>query len=426
MVTEDLGWPRTGGLCPVRLLEVELGEGVPALPAAPGPRRTTVLVRLHGQPLGMVEIEALAAELPAAELAARITDRLGEAIAKHLEQDGLAVPDELVAAVPECLVERRAFLERAPFATVVVATRDRPDRLADCLESLLALEYPQYEVVVVDNAPRTEAAAELVRDSFAARGVRYVREERPGLAVAHNRGVEEARGSVVAFTDDDVLVDRLWLLELARAFEAGENVGCVTGLILPSELETSAQLVLEHFSRLAKGFSRQLFDTGANRPASQLFPYAAGLFGSGANMAFSAEALRRVGGFDPATGTGTRARGGDDLAAFFDVVSLGYTLVYEPAALVRHRHARDADLRRQLFDYGAGLTAYLTRTVVGRPARMLDIARRVPRGLAHGLGRRSTRNAGWQALVPRELVRAERRGMLYGPFGYLAARWGRP
>src|SRR5439155_4848099 len=133
--------------------------------------------------------------------------------------------------------------------------------------------------------------------------------------------------------------------------------------------------------------------TGANRPASSLFPYAAGLFGSGANMAFSAEALARVGGFDPATGTGTRARGGDDLAAFFEVVSLGYTLVYEPAALVRHRHRRDADLEKQLFDYGAGLTAYLTKVVLDRPARVFDLARKAPAGLAHGLRRRPDRNA---------------------------------
>jgi GT2 family glycosyltransferase len=400
----------TATLDPVRLIELELDDGVQALPA--GSRRTEILVRLHGRPLGIVEIEPLPEGLEPAELASRISDELGEEIAARPSAD-------------ICLRERRAFLQRAPFATVVVATRDRPEHLAACLDSLLALEYPRYEIVVVDNAPRTDATADLVRGRFAAHGVRYVREDRLGLAAAHNRGVEEAGGWVIAFTDDDVLVDRLWLLELARAFETAKAVGCVTGLILPAELETPAQVVLERYSRLGKGFSRRLFNNGVNRPGGGLFPYAAGLFGSGANMAFSAEALRRVGGFDPATGTGTRARGGDDLAAFFNVVSRGYTLVYEPGALVRHRHRPDADLERQLFDYGAGLTAYLTKVVVDRPGRLFDIARRVPRGLAHGLGRGSERNAGWHDVVPRSLVRAERRGMLYGPVGYMAARWRR-
>jgi hypothetical protein len=140
-------------------------------------------------------------------------------------------------------------------------------------------------------------------------------------------------------------------------------------------------------------------------------------------MAFPVEVLRRLGGFDPAMGAGTRARGGDDLAAFFEVVFNGYTLVYEPAAIVRHRHRGNLDtLERQLFDYGAGLTAYLTKILVDRPSLLLDIARRLPHGLVYALGPRSERNAGWQELVPHALVRAERRGMLYGPFGYIASR----
>jgi GT2 family glycosyltransferase len=368
-----------------------------------------VLVRLHGRPLGIIEVEPLEEELERHVLEARIIDELGEKI--------LGEP-----VLGDCLRERRSFFERAPFATVVIATRERPELLEACLDSVLALDYPHFEILVVDNMPLTRRTADLVRTQFADDGVRYVREDEPGLASAHNRGLQEARGSVLAFTDDDVLVDRLWLLELARAFEAAPSVGCVTGLILPTELETPEQIVLERYSRLGKGFSRRLFDLGANRPTNGLFPYAAGLFGSGANMAFSGKALRQIGGFDPATGTGTRARGGDDLAAFFDVVSRGYTLVYEPAALVRHRHKPDADLERQLFDYGAGLTAYLTKVVLDRPGRLLDILRRVPRGVAHALAPGSARNASWRGLVPPELIRAERRGMLYGPLGYVTAR----
>jgi GT2 family glycosyltransferase len=395
-------------LGPIRLVELELDEGVPALAADSRP--TEALVRMHGRPLGIVKIEPLAEELPTHALETRIIDELGETILRE-------------PSLEDALREREAFRATAPFATVVVATRDRPNELAECLESLLQLEYPRYEIVVVDNAPRTDATAALVRERFAARGVRYVREGRPGLASAHNRGFDEANGWVIAFTDDDVIVDRLWLLELAHAFEAAPAVGCVTGLIMPLELETPTQVILERYSRLGKGFTRRVFDPRVRRSSTDMFPYAAGAFGSGANMAFSAEALRRVGGFDPATGTGTRARGGDDLAAFFSVVSAGYAIVYEPAAIIRHRHRRDPDLERQLFDYGAGLTAYLTKVVVDRPGRMLDIARRIPRGVAYALAKGSDRNAGWHDAVPPELIRAERRGMLYGPVGYFAARW---
>jgi hypothetical protein len=73
--------------------------------------------------------------------------------------------------------------------------------------------------------------------------------------VAHNRGLTKARGEIVAFTDDDVVVDSLWLIELARAFEFADDVACVTGLILPMELETPAQFWLENSIRYNKGYA---------------------------------------------------------------------------------------------------------------------------------------------------------------------------
>ena len=78
-----------------------------------------------------------------------------------------------------------------------------------------------------------------------------------------------------------------------------------------------------------------------NRAGEPLYPYTAGVFGSGANMAFRADALRAMGGFDTSLGAGSAALGGDDLAAFFDVIEAGHTLVYEPTAFVRHRHRAD-------------------------------------------------------------------------------------
>ena len=143
-------------------------------------------------------------------------------------------------------------------------------------------------------------------------------------------------------------------------------------------------------------------------------------------MAFRVGVLREIGGFDPAIGAGTAARGGDDLAAFFDVVSRGHTLVYRPGALVYHKHRKDYEgLRRTTFGYGVGLTAYLTKTVVDEPSRLLTLARRAPAGLAHGLGPQSSKNHKKRAGYPRELTRRERYGMLVGPGAYLWSRWQR-
>jgi GT2 family glycosyltransferase len=395
-------------LQPYTLFDLELGRELPSL--GPDGGRGLALIRLHDRPLGLIELELPAT---AEQLGAQIEQTLGEQIRSHLRDD-LRTSEP----TPECVQKRKRFLETAPAASVVVATRDRPASLAAALDSILALDYPRFEVVVVDSAPSTDATLEVIRERAP---VRYVREEQSGLAVAHNRGLGEADGSIVAFTDDDVLVDPHWLTELARALGSSENVACATGLILPSELETPAQVWLERYARLNKGFERRVFDLEEHRLPGPLYPYTAGLVGSGASMAFDAGVLRALGGFDPATGAGTAARGGDDLLAFFRVLRAGYALVYEPAAIVRHAYRRDVhELSRQMFGYGAGLTAYLAGTVADRPSSFFDLLRRVPHGLVYGLGR--GKRPRLHAPFERALLRSERLGMLYGPFGYVVSR----
>jgi O-antigen biosynthesis protein len=416
---------------PVRLLDIELAKPLSDLSGHGDNgcryRCARALVRLHGFPLGVVDLDLRASGGSAASVANRIWRELDRPIAAHLAADGLRAESAkvlplLATATAACERERRAFHANAPSATVVIATRERPHSLAATLDSILALEYRRFQVVVVDSAPVTGATCDVVASRAGHPDLLYIREPLPGLAVAHNRGLHAAQGEIVAFVDDDVLVDQRWLLELARGFQVADGVACVTGLILPAELETPAQLWLEKYVRINKGYEPKLFDIHANRPGGKLFPYAAGAFGSGANMAFRTDVLRSAGGFDPATGAGTRARGGDDLAAFFGIIAGGYTLAYQPTALVRHRHRRELEaLGRQMYDYGAGLSAYLTKLVVDRPGRLFDIARRAPRGAAHAFGARSGGRA-WESGLSRDLARLERRGMLAGPAGYLIER----
>lgn len=379
------------------------------------------LVRLRGRPaatvLGHVPEGADAAEV----LAALARPRLGRRA------------DAPEGRAPE---GRQAAEAVPPRTTVVVATRERAGRLARALDSLLGQDHPDHEILVVDNAPTTRETEALVTRKYAAR-VRYVREDTPGLAVAHNTGVAYARGEVVAFTDDDVVADPHWLTALTAPFAADPGLGCVTGLILPARLRTPAQILLESHGGFAKGFAPRLYDPLRPPADEPLFPFTAGSFGSGANMAFRAGALEAVGGFDPATGTGTAARGGDDLYAFVAVLSAGFRLRYTAEALVWHHHRETwQDLRNQAYGYGAGLTAYLTATLVRRPSLLPALLARLPRGLVHAKNMTAHRRAAEAPGVPgvpgehgapthpwpRSLSRLERRGMIYGPIGYAKAR----
>ena len=390
-------------------------------------RKILALVRLHSHPLGVVVLDGNSNHDWRAH-SATVWSVLREAINSHLAADGLPQahePDDLIAghgAPPLCVRRRRAVLADAPPITVIVATRERPDSLGVCLDSLLSMEYRNFDVVVVDNDPQTSRTADLIADRFAPL-VRYVRENRRGLAAAHNCGLAEARGRIVAFVDDDVVVDRHWLTGIAEGFTTTSQVGCVTGLILPEQLHTPAQLLLERLDGFDKGFKQRIVDTDSHRPQDPLFPFTVGRLGSGPNMAFDVEVLRRLGGFDPAIGVGTFARGGDDLAAFFRVVVSGHRLVYHPSAVVWHRHHREmAALHNQAFGYGVGLGAYLTSALVHEPAMWSALLRRLPAGIAHAFNPASARNHqrydGW----PRELASLEKRGLVCGPAAYAVSR----
>ena len=139
-------------------------------------------------------------------------------------------------------------------------------------------------------------------------------------------------------------------------------------------------------------------------------------------MAFDAALLRRLGGFDPATGTGSAARGGDDLLAFFRAISAGRSLVYQPTAIIWHHHRRTLDaLKAQAYGYGVGLGAYLAAAIAHEPRMLPRMIRRLPRGILYEI-EHSRPNLCDPAVRPARLASAQRRGLLYGPFAYAKAR----
>ncbi|MFD5812816.1 glycosyltransferase [Streptomyces sp. NPDC127038] len=403
---------------PVPVVDIDLARpGEFRLPGDRGPARprnsARALVRLHGHPLGMVSAgNASDPEGLWRALADTARLELGGRLAGQRPAKATGAPDGAV---------RHPTLQQAPVISVIVATRDRPEQLRHCLHSLLRSTYPTFEIIVVDNAPADRTTEVLVRSEFTGR-VHYVHEPVAGLARAHNRGLGRARGSIVAFTDDDTLVDPGWLSALAGTFALDPRIGCVTGLILPAELETRAQTALERQGGFAKGYEPRSWSL-SDPPADPLFPFTAGRFGSGANMAFRTTALRALGGFDPATGAGTPGRGGDDLLAFFEILTAGHTLAYQPGAIVWHCHHRTMDaVAAQAFGYGAGLGAYLAGALLRNPRRLPALLRRLPGGVRYAMTRSRARGADPEAGWSRRLALLEVRGMLYGPCGYLRGR----
>jgi O-antigen biosynthesis protein len=412
------------------VLDLDLSEPIPSLPEEPQDARAVrCIVRLHGLPVGQVEVGPASTTREA--ICEAVWSALRAEIEDHLVTDGLQAPTRLTpngidgTVKPRCLAEFQEFLRRAPSVSVVIPTAGRPTRINACIRTLLACEYPpdRREIIVVDNAPAESEVLKLVTDGFVRAGVRYVHEPSPGSASARNRGVSVAHSDLVLFTDDDVVVDKQWLGRLAQGFD-DPTVGVVTGLVLPLALSTPAQVWFEQYGGFSQGFQRRLYNLREHRPPDNpLYPYTAGVFGTGNNMAFRRSVLTDIGGFDPALGNGTPALGGVDSEVLLRTVLSGHTILYEPRALVWHEHRRDCEaLRRQLYAYGTGLSAYLLKTMIAHPRLIPGFVARLPRGLAFALHPKSTKNRNKSADFPSELTRLELKGMLYGPIAYWRSR----
>ena len=361
--------------------------------------RVLALVRWRGRPIGQIALDA-----PGGLVAGT---RLREAV---------------VAACGEALLERRLleFLEwddadgalpaTFPPATVAVCTRDRPDDLDRCLTSLEALADDGQEVIVVDSASATASTRDVVARHPRAR---YVREELPGLDRARNRALREARHPIVAFVDDDAAVDPGWLRALVRAFRDPRTL-CVTGLTMPLELETEAQEWFERTNAFGRGFARVAYD------GTTYDPYLVAVIGAGVNMALRRDVLGLVGPFDEALDAGTPSMSGGDHDMFARMLAAGGVIVYEPEALVWHRHRRDWDaLRHTLRGYGTGVYAHLTKHLLAGEPRAALVAAGWLRTQLPALARALLRRPGH---MPLDLIVAELRGCVAGPGAYRRAR----
>lgn len=224
--------------------------------------------------------------------------------------------------------------------TVIVCTRDRPERLRGCLEAVKSALRQGDELLVVDSASTTTATQQVA----AAAGARVVRCDRPGLSRARNAGWRAASHPIVAFTDDDCRPTPGWLDELTQPF-ADRDVGWVTG---------SVDVMPE--------------DVGKDRPVAIVPAYPAGLItrsstepvGSGNNFAIRVSLLHQVGPFHESLGAGTWLCGAEDIEMFDRLLTLGHPGVHAPQAIVLHQQWRSArQLLRLDWGYGKGQGARL-------------------------------------------------------------------
>ena len=242
-------------------------------------------------------------------------------------------PKEALDAVSRSFVQAPyAASQRAtwPKVSVVVCAYNAADTIGECLESLDALTYPNYEVVVVNDGSRDRTG--LIAHGF--ERVRVLDIPNGGLSAARNVGMENATGEIVAYTDADVRADPDWLTYLVQPFLTSDVVGSGGPNVVPADDPWLAQCV----ARAPGGPTHVLLD---DRIAEHV---------PGCNMAFRRDALLAVGGFNP-----LYVKAGDDVDLCWRLQARGGKIGFAPSALVWHRHRSSIRAYwRQQVGYGEG------------------------------------------------------------------------
>lgn len=202
-----------------------------------------------------------------------------------------------------------------PRISVVVCSYNGARTIRDCFEGLLRLEYPNYEVIVINDGS-TDATAAIAREY----DFRLINTENRGLSSARNTGLEAAAGEIVAYIDDDAYPDPHWLTYLAATFLQTQHVG-VGG------------------PNLSPPGDGAIADCVANAPGGPVHVLLSDQEAEhipGCNMAFRKAALQSIGGFDPRFRTA-----GDDVDVCWRLLQRGWSLGFSPAAMVWH-HRRNS------------------------------------------------------------------------------------
>lgn len=432
--------------------ELDLLEPWPTFTLREGYHAVRVLVRIGTIPIGEVKARpARSRKVTPQRLRRRMNDKIAARIMRTIAREAVAAgPDAITSAgdvkhrpwapatrdllgelvnrellhaggIPEpwnslCRKAQSAVSFSLPRVTVAVCTRDRPRELEECIKHLLEQNYPDFQVLIVDNSkdpgPTFEIAQRL--------GVPYTREPVAGLSRARNAALAAPqRTRWVAFTDDDCRPESNWLRELVRELQ-DTNCRCVTGLVLPAQLENAAEITFEVYGGLGRGYAPVVYPPNFIKRGRTAASHTWDI-GAGANMLLDADLVQWLGGYDEDMGPGGVGGCGEDTDVFYKIMRCGHSIHYAPRAIVHHYHRSSPEaLRKQISSYAIGHAAYHTRCffAYGDYRSVIHLCYHLPRWFYKNFWRAFRGNTKY----PFSLIKLEVKGTIKGVRQYSAVK----
>lgn len=228
--------------------------------------------------------------------------------------------------------------------TAAIATVNRPDTLARCLDALLSGDMLPAEVIVVDQSQNDTTQFMIERYRASAVAMIYIRQQQRGLSASRNAAIAHASHPVLAVTDDDCVPDRGWVAAIDQTFASPTAPDAMTGRVLPLGPELPGLYAIS---------PRQ--NTTRVEFSGKVLPW---LVGTGGNFAVRREWFKRIGGFDERLGAGSPGKAAEDTDLLYRLLCAGARIRYEPDALVYHERQSKARRLASRWSYGYGIGAF--------------------------------------------------------------------
>jgi|Deesub1362A_J573_1020465.scaffolds.fasta_scaffold02187_1 GT2 family glycosyltransferase len=212
-----------------------------------------------------------------------------------------------------------------PYISIIVPVYNAENTIIDCIESLLKVDYPEekLEIIIVDDCS-SDKTPEILKHYAKEEKVNVIRHRKnKGAAAARNTGFKYAKGKIIVFTDSDCIVSENWIKELVKCYNS--DIGAVGGKFIPYNLDN----LIAKFSH-----GRNLVtEVKAIQNENRIIEIKNGLLPS-ANLSFRREVFEELNGFDERF----RKAGGEDRDICYRLLQKGYKLIYNPKAVVYHKH----------------------------------------------------------------------------------------
>ena len=295
-----------------------------------------------------------------------------------------------------------------PFVSIILCTSGLRPMLTRCLEHLTAQDYTGYEIILVLNGPEDPSFAQAV-SRFP---VKLLNEPRRGVSIARNHAVSQAKGEILVFVDDDVLIGTDWLDEIVKGF-ADPNVACVTGRVIPAGPLCLAAERADRYYASERALSAWSLD--ASDPS--WYQYILGEpVGFGCNMAFRKAFLETYSLFPVDLGAGSLIGGGDEFYMYVQVLKHGFRIRHTPTAAATHYFENDIDKQKvRNAQLRAGSVAFALKLFLEertlRPATLKWLFSGVKRRVRHIWGQKAIASEPQELLSPGEKLLAYMRGL---------------